>query len=133
MAESAPFEPLGDFIDGGFALPSASSGEIPLEDPGDLRAELGAFPFSVASVDAAVAAARRAWPVWRDLAAGERAGLLERFAAALRAEQGTLAGVIAREVGKPVWEARTEVDAMIAKVGITLGDARFAVWSIVKR
>ena len=121
MAETTAFEPRGDFIDGRFALPERPSGEIPLEDPGDAQAELGAFPFARGSVDAAVDAARRAWPDWRDCASEQRAALLRRFAETLRAEAETLARVIAREIGKPLWEARTEVAAMVSKIEITLG------------
>ena len=75
MADSAPFDARGDFIDGAFVLPAHASGEIELEDPGDTRSRLGAFPFALESVDAAVAAARRAAPAWRDRRPEERADL----------------------------------------------------------
>lgn len=121
MAES-PFEPRGDYFDGRFALPTAPCGEIPLEDPGDLAAELGAFPFALESVDRAVASARSAWPSWRDTPPRERALVLERFAEAIQAESDALARLIAREIGKPLWEARGEVSAMVSKITITLAD-----------
>jgi succinylglutamic semialdehyde dehydrogenase len=122
MAESPVFEPRGDFVDGTFGLPDHPSGEIRLEDPGDTTAELAAFPFSRDSLDAAIGSARNAFPVWRDTDPAQRAALLRRFADAIRAESELLASVIAREVGKPLWEARTEVNAMVAKVDITLSD-----------
>lgn len=122
MAERSPFEPRGDYLDGAFVLPERTTGEIALEDPGDTGAQLGAFPHSLDSIDASVAAARRAWPRWRDLPADERAEYLRRFARAIEEEQEPFARLIAREVGKPLWEARTEVGAMIAKVDITLGE-----------
>ncbi len=121
MADTSPFEPRGDFIDGTFALPQSVSGEIDLEDPGDSDALTGAFPFSRDAVDAAVGAARRAYPRWRDAQHTERAALLRRFAELIQADGERLAEVIAREVGKPLWEARTEVAAMVSKVEITLG------------
>lgn len=123
MAEPADFEPLGDYIDGSFALPQRTSGEIALEDPGDLDCVLGpgAFPFAADSVDAAVDAARTAFPSWRDTPQEDRGALLERFGTVIEAESERLARVIAREVGKPVWEARTELRAMVAKIPITLG------------
>ncbi|MCG8591347.1 MAG: aldehyde dehydrogenase family protein, partial [Proteobacteria bacterium] len=62
-----------------------------------------------------------AWPRWRDTAVAERAAHLRRFARAMEADRERLATVIAREIGKPLWEARTEVGAMIGKVDITLG------------
>ncbi len=120
MAEQSPFDARGDLVDGRFALPWRTSGEIALEDPGDLSRSLGAFPFAVESVENAVDAARRAWPAWRDAPAEARVGALRRFGEVLRAGAERLADVIATEVGKPVWEARTEVQAMIAKIDITL-------------
>jgi len=123
MAERSAFEPQGDWIDGEFSLPAHPSGEIALECPSDLDRLRGAFPFAIESVDAAVAAARAAWPAWRDARASERALCLERFASELRRERDALAELIALEVGKPRWEALAEVEAMIGKVEITLGQA----------
>src|SRR5262245_404957 len=109
MAERSPFEARGDLVAGRFALPERASGEIALEDPGDLSRAPGAFPFAVESIDAAIDAARRAWPAWRDAPLEVRATALRRFGEALKANAERLADVIATEVGKPVWEARTEV------------------------
>jgi succinylglutamic semialdehyde dehydrogenase len=122
MAERSAFEPLGDYVDGAFALPAHPSGEIPLECPSDLARLRGAFPFAIESAGAAIGAARAAWPGWRDAPAAKRAACLERFADELRREREALAELIALEIGKPRWEALGEVDAMIAKVGITLGE-----------
>ncbi|MEX2207448.1 MAG: aldehyde dehydrogenase family protein [Myxococcota bacterium] len=118
--ESSDFAPRGDFIAGRFALPERVAGEIALEDPGDTRATLGSFPFGADSCERAVEAARAAFPTWRDATPETRAALLRRFGDALRTDAERLARVIATEVGKPVWEARTEVQAMLAKIDITL-------------
>lgn len=120
MADASPFEARGDFVDGRLALPERADGELVAVDPGDTRESLGAFPFAAESVERAVAAARRAWPAWRDATAELRSSALRRFGAALQSDGERLASVIAREVGKPLWEARGEVAAMIAKIDITL-------------
>ncbi|HTO51849.1 MAG TPA: aldehyde dehydrogenase family protein [Myxococcota bacterium] len=121
MADASPFEARGDLVDGRLVLPERPDGELVAVDPGDTRETLGAFPFAAESAERAVAAARRAFPAWRDSDPAARAAALLRFREALRAEQETFAGLIAREVGKPLWEARTEVGAMLQKFDITLG------------
>lgn len=120
MAEASDFAPRGDLIDGRFEKPEHVAGEITLEDPGDTRVKLGVFPFASDSVDRAIVAARAAWPAWRDASPDARATHLRRFGDALRSDAERLARVIATEVGKPIWEARSEVQAMLAKIDITL-------------
>ncbi|MEA2330385.1 MAG: hypothetical protein QOH58_523 [Thermoleophilaceae bacterium] len=69
----------------------------------------------VAETDAAIARAREAFPAWRAMAAGERAGLLRRVASAVRANAEELARLESRNVGKPISDARGEV-GMVADV-----------------
>ena len=71
-------------------------------------------------VDEAVSRARRAWPAWAALALGNRIEIARRFANAVRKDAEKLASLIASETGKPLWEARTEVDAVVAKVDISV-------------
>lgn len=71
-------------------------------------------------VDEAVALARRAWPQWAAQPLATRVELMRRFANEVRKEQDPFAQLIARETGKPLWEARTEVEAVIAKVEISI-------------
>jgi len=120
VADAPLFEARGDLVDGRLRLPAHADGELVAWDPGDTRESLGAFPFAVESVGEAVAAARKAWPAWRDAAAELRAAALVRFRDALRADAERFASAIALEVGKPLWEARSEVQAMLAKFDITL-------------
>ncbi|ODS59862.1 MAG: succinylglutamate-semialdehyde dehydrogenase [Erythrobacter sp. SCN 68-10] len=71
-------------------------------------------------VEAAVSRARAAWPAWAGLALSDRIELVRRFANAVKRDGESFAELIARESGKPLWEARTEVDAVIAKVDISV-------------
>ncbi|OEY65590.1 succinylglutamate-semialdehyde dehydrogenase [Marinobacter sp. X15-166B] len=75
---------------------------------------------SMQDVDAAVRAARKAFPEWRRRPLEERRELVEAFARQLEAHQEELAHQIGRETGKPLWESRTEVAAMIGKVDISI-------------
>jgi succinylglutamic semialdehyde dehydrogenase len=71
-------------------------------------------------VDAEVAAARVAQPAWAALAMTSRVEVLRRFASRLTSDGEPLADLIARETGKPLWEARTEVESVAAKVEISI-------------
>lgn len=71
-------------------------------------------------VDAAVSAARRAWPAWAAQPLTNRIALLRAFANEVRRETEPLAELIAREAGKPLWEARSEVEAVVNKVDIAV-------------
>ena len=74
----------------------------------------------VGDVDEIVARARRAWPAWAAQPLSNRMELARRFANEVRKESEKLAELIARETGKPLWEARTEVESVVAKVEISI-------------
>ena len=74
---------------------------------------------TAADVDAAVAAAKAAFPAWSALSNEERAGYLMKIHAGLEARTDELAETIAREVGMPV--------ALCHRVQVGLPKANFAV------
>jgi succinylglutamic semialdehyde dehydrogenase len=89
-------------------------------DPGD---EIGRFPVAdAAAVDAAVARARRALPAWRSAGFDARARVLRRFRDLAEEGAPELALLIAREMGKALWDARAEAALLPAKVDATLLD-----------
>jgi betaine-aldehyde dehydrogenase len=65
-------------------------------------------------VDAAVARAKAAFPAWRAVSPADRSALLHRLANALSEQAGDLTTLEARNVGKPIADARGEV-AMVAQ------------------
>ncbi len=99
------------------------SEELRSVSPADPEDELGVFPVAdEAAVDAAVVAARRAFPGWRDAGFEARARVLRRFAELARDEEDALARLVAREVGKALWEARGEARLLPAKVEASLDE-----------
>ena len=64
---------------------------------------------SDAQLDAAVQAARDAFPAWAALPWGERQAMLARVAGIYMANQEELARLLTREQGKPLARARSEV------------------------
>ncbi|WKB53422.1 succinylglutamate-semialdehyde dehydrogenase [Eleftheria terrae] len=78
------------------------------------------FEAGSAEVAAACEAARRAFAGWSRRPVDERIAVLQRYKTELNQAAETLAVQIARAVGKPLWEARTEVTTMVNKVDISI-------------
>ncbi len=74
----------------------------------------------VSDIDVEVDAAREAWAEWASRPLAVRVELVQRFANVVRGRIDALADTISRETGKPLWEARTEVESVIAKVEISI-------------
>ncbi|MBF8638010.1 succinylglutamate-semialdehyde dehydrogenase [Pseudomonas fulva] len=75
-------------------------------------------------VQAAVQAARQAFPAWAHMSLQARIEVLEQFAAQLKQHADALAYCIGEETGKPLWESATEVTSMINKVAISVQSYR---------
>ena len=76
---------------------------------------------SEAEVDAAVAAARAAFPLWADMPVLKRARILFRFKEIIESRRGELARVIASEHGKLVSDAAGEVTRGLEVVEFACG------------
>jgi succinylglutamic semialdehyde dehydrogenase len=68
----------------------------------------------------AVQAARDHFEDWALRPLEERIAICQRFRDLLKEHAEELAGIIAEEVGKPLWEARTEVATMANKIDISV-------------
>ena len=75
---------------------------------------------AASDINECVVRARRACPEWAMLPLANRMELMRRFANHVRKVADEFAELIARETGKPLWEARTEVDAVVGKVEISI-------------
>ena len=71
-------------------------------------------------VDAEVATARAGWAAWAARPLTNRIETMRRFANVVRARADAFTDLIARETGKPLWEARTEVESVLGKVEISV-------------
>jgi acyl-CoA reductase-like NAD-dependent aldehyde dehydrogenase len=67
----------------------------------------------VEETDAAVARALGAFPAWRDVPPGDRATIVLRLAEALDERRDELATLEARNVGKPIADARGEIGMVV--------------------
>ncbi len=80
----------------------------------------GRRPARVPTTSRRPAPRRAAFYPWSHRPLAERIAVVERFAALLEAHKEALATLISRETSKPLWETRTEVQAMIGKAAISI-------------
>ncbi|WP_438393369.1 succinylglutamate-semialdehyde dehydrogenase [Caballeronia sp. DA-9] len=106
------------FIDGAWS--DGGGAPFASRNPGNGEVVWEGASASAQDVDRAVLAARRAFVSWSALTLDERIAITRRFAVLLNENKETLAHTIGHETGKPLWEARTEVATMAAKVDISV-------------
>ena len=71
-------------------------------------------------VDAAVSAAREAFPAWAALSLDERIAYVRKFSDVLKKNETPLLEAICISTGKPRWEAKTEVAALHGKIDVSI-------------
>ena len=75
---------------------------------------------TASDVASAVESARAAFPAWASLSLEQRIEHLRAFEEKIASSQGQIAELISREVGKPLWESKTEAAAMKGKIGLSI-------------
>lgn len=96
------------YVDGQW-VHSGSGASIAVQNPAT-RETIGHVPMlEQAQIVAAIDAAERAFPRWRDERLDTRAGLLRRWAELILEHEEDLARILSEEQGKPLREARGEI------------------------
>ena len=75
---------------------------------------------STAEIDAAIDAAKQAARLWQPLSFEARETQMRHYAEILLNHAEDIAQTIALETGKPLWESRAEVQAMVQKIPISI-------------
>jgi aldehyde dehydrogenase (NAD+) len=91
----------GEFVD------AADGATFPTVNPFDGSTIANVAEAKVADVDKAVAAARKAFPAWRDMAAMQRGRLLLKLADAIEANAEELAQIESLDTGHPLRDSRS--------------------------
>jgi acyl-CoA reductase-like NAD-dependent aldehyde dehydrogenase len=126
-----PIPYLEPFV-AGARRPSASTGTLRSVNPSDPSDVVAEFPEGAAAdVEAAVAAASEAGEAWRRLPGPVRAEHLYRWSEAVGARAEALAQAMAREVGKPIAEARGEAARGVAILRYYAGEAVREAGSVI--
>ncbi len=114
----------GNYI-GGEWVPAASGKSFENRNPADRDDLIGRFADSAAEdVERAVAAAKQAYPRWRDLPAPKRGEILYRAAEILVRRKEELARDMTREMGKVMAETRGDVQEAIDMTYYMAGEGR---------
>ena len=109
---------LSNYINGEWS--AGSGADLATIDPASGRQTWTSKESTPDDVARAVDAARGAFDGWAMASLDERIAVCTRFRDLLKENAEDLARTIAEEVGKPMWEARTEVTTMANKVDISV-------------
>ena len=109
---------LSNFINGQWE--AGSGAQLATFDPASGRQTWTSNESTAGDVARAVQAARAAFEAWAETPLEQRIAICARFRDLLKEQGEDLAHIIAQEVGKPLWEARTEVTTMANKVDISV-------------
>jgi len=75
---------------------------------------------TAAECETAISAARKAFEGWSAMPLASRIAIVRDFAERLKARADVMARDIARETGKPLWEAKTEHASMVGKIEVSI-------------
>lgn len=81
----------------------------------------------------AIGAAAAAFPIWSESSLEHRISVCKRFSEVVALARDELASLIARETGKPLWEANTEVGTVIAKIANSIDAILARRWTTTER
>lgn len=104
----------GNFINGKWQLGSGES--LITYSPNDGAAIWYGYMSNLADIDACTTSAFEALPAWSALSLDTRVSYIEKYVELVKENATKLAESISLEIGKPLWESKTEVSAIIGKL-----------------
>lgn len=115
----------GDYFDGRFVTSNLSqaSERILKKSPADLSMTLWEAGIFYDHIEPVIVSAQNGYELWRKLSFQERIGFLKKYQEAVKKRKDEIAMALALEVGKPLWEAKTEAAALESKVSVTINDS----------
>ena len=117
----------GDYFNAKFSHPNGPGAgaqeKILKQCPAELTIDLWEAHIYYDHIEAVIQSAQKGFETWRKLSFNERANYLKKYQEAVRARKDDLAMALALEVGKPLWEAKTEAASVDSKVTVTLADS----------
>jgi succinylglutamic semialdehyde dehydrogenase len=112
----------GNFINNKFVPIKNSVQDFILKSPANLKDIISEISFNYSSIDEAVGAAKTAFKTWKKLKLEERKNYILKIKKSLELRIDEFSKIISREVGKPLWESKNEIQSMINKIDISLNE-----------
>lgn len=119
----------GDYFNGRFSHPeglgdlSGAQEKILKKAPGELTLQLWEVGVYYDHIEPVIVSAQKGFDTWRKLSFEQRVVFLKKYQEIVRARKDEIATALAWEVGKPLWEAKTEAAALDSKVTVTITDS----------
>ncbi|MFP5386443.1 MAG: aldehyde dehydrogenase family protein [Bacteriovoracia bacterium] len=115
----------GDYFNGRFINPDLSHGQEKISKlcPADLSVKLWEAGVFYEHIEPVIDSAVKGFESWRKLTFEERIAYLKKYQDVVRKKKDEIAMALALEVGKPLWEAKTEAAALDSKVSVTITDS----------
>lgn len=119
----------GDYFNGEFTNPSGISGNkgadevIEKKSPADLSSVLWNASVHYTHIENVLDSSVQGYETWRKFTFEERIAFLKKYQEVVKNKKEEIAMALALEVGKPLWEARTEAAALDSKVTVTITDS----------
>ena len=113
----------GDFIGGAWVVSPKPDGEFKDVSPADLADQMMTVKFQHDHVDDAVMAARKAYGGWSRLSMDARRAHLLKLKEVFDTHSEQMAQIIARDTGKPLWDAMSEAKLLGGKIDVTMNQS----------
>jgi succinylglutamic semialdehyde dehydrogenase len=119
----------GDYFNGHFSHSEGLGASIKAQEtiikkcPGDLQTTLWEAGIFHDHIEQVIASSVQGFEKWRKLSFHDRISFLKRYQEVVKTRKDEIALALALEVGKPLWEAKTEAAALDSKVSVTITDS----------
>ena len=126
----------GNYFNGQYHLPK-TEGPHAVENiikrpcPSDTSTTLWEMPVDFNHVEPLIESVNTGYQIWRKTSLDDRIAALKRYQEQVLSIKDDIAEAIALESGKPLWEAKGEVQSVIGKVDVTINESLPRVNNVV--
>ncbi len=120
MAKLEPIRFLGNYINGAWRKSDSGDEAWEIFSPADLKELVIKVESPYSHVNEATQAAQKAFQIWKSTSLNQRKEILLKLKKVFQDRSEEMARLISREMGKPLWESKTEAAALVSKIDVTV-------------